>query len=32
MGDAALQLMASSQGASKRLVNLIKRHITHHAQ
>jgi 3-deoxy-D-manno-octulosonic-acid transferase len=32
MGDAALQLMANSQGASKRLVNLIKRHITHHAQ
>jgi len=32
MRDAALQLMASSQGASKRLVNLIKRHITHHAQ
>lgn len=31
MGDAALQLMANSQGASKRLVNLIKRHITHHA-
>jgi 3-deoxy-D-manno-octulosonic-acid transferase len=32
MGDAALQLMANSQGASKRLVNLIKRHITHHVQ
>ncbi len=31
MGDAALQLMANSQGASKRLVNLIKRHISHHA-
>jgi len=31
MGEAALQLMATSQGASKRLVNLIKRHITHHA-
>jgi 3-deoxy-D-manno-octulosonic-acid transferase len=31
MGDTALQLMANSQGASKRLVNLIKRHITHHA-
>ena len=32
MGKAALQLMANSQGASKRLVNLIKRHITQHAQ
>jgi len=32
MGEAALQLMANSQGASKRLINLIKRHITHHAQ
>lgn len=32
MGETALQLMANSQGASKRLVNLIKRHITHHAQ
>lgn len=31
MGDAALQLMANSQGASMRLVNLIKRHITQHA-
>lgn len=30
MGNAALKLMANSQGASKRLVNLIKRHITHH--
>ncbi len=32
MGDAALKIIANSQGASKRLVNLIKRHITHHAQ
>ncbi len=31
MGNAALQLMANSQGASKRLVNLIKRHVTRHA-
>lgn len=31
MGDAALKVIAMSQGASKRLVNLIKRHITHHA-
>lgn len=31
MGNAALQLMSNSQGASKRLVNLIKRHITNHA-
>lgn len=31
MGKAALKLIANSQGATKRLVNLIKRHITHHA-
>lgn len=31
MGEAALKIMATSQGASKRLVNLIKRHITEHA-
>lgn len=31
MGEAALKIMANSQGASKRLVNLIKRHITEHA-
>ena len=31
MGEAALKIMANSQGASKRLVNLLKRHITDHA-
>lgn len=30
MGETALKIMANSHGASKRLVNLIKRHITHH--
>ncbi len=31
MGDAALKLITSSQGASSRLINLINHHITHHA-
>ncbi|NQY25882.1 MAG: lipid IV(A) 3-deoxy-D-manno-octulosonic acid transferase [Piscirickettsiaceae bacterium] len=32
MGEAGLQLIANSQGASKRLVNLINHHIIRHAQ
>ncbi len=32
MGEAGLQLIANSQGASTRLVNLIKHHIIRHAQ
>jgi len=32
MGEAGLKLILNSQGASSRLVNLIKYHITHHAQ
>ena len=31
MGEASLKVIANSQGASTRLINLIKRHITHHA-
>lgn len=32
MGEAGLQLVANSQGASSRLVNLIKHHITRHVR
>jgi len=32
MGEAGLQLIATSQGASTRLVNLIKHHIISHVQ
>ena len=32
MGEAGLQLIANSQGASTRLINLIKHHIIRHAQ
>jgi len=32
MGEAGLQLIATSQGASTRLLNLIKRHIISHVQ
>lgn len=32
MGEAGLQLIANSQGASMRLVNLIKHHLIHHVR